>query len=129
MIESIFEWYNDDPLVWIQFVKSVVCGVPIDHPKGTNVIRCALDMANQLPAECAVLLVGDMIRDSLRQTPEEERNLCLILGCLVENLDGRSSEAVLSETTLQYLLGILVSLSFNIDLNLDRKTGTQTLNL
>lgn len=50
-----------------------------------------------------------MITHSLRRTPRRERNLCVILGCLAEKLAGPSSVAVLSETTLGYLIGNLVS--------------------
>lgn len=49
-----------------------------------------------------------MITHSLRRTPRRERNLCVILGCLTEKLAGPSSVAVLSETTLGYLIGNLV---------------------
>lgn len=59
-----------------------------------------------------------MITHSLRRTPRRERNLCVILGCLTEKLAGPSSIAVLSETTLGYLIGNLVSELFSSGLNI-----------
>lgn len=50
-----------------------------------------------------------MITHSMRRSPKRERNLCVILGCLAEKLAGPSSVAVLSDTTLGYLIGNLVN--------------------
>lgn len=99
---------TDKPTGWIQLVKSLVRVVPIDHPMGPSVITLLLD-DSPLPTKDSVLEVADMITHSLRRTPRKERNLCVILGCLAEKLAGPSSVAVLSETTLGYLLGNLVS--------------------
>lgn len=60
-----------------------------------------------MPTKDSVLEVADMIRCT-RRTPRRERNLCVILGCLAEKLAGPSSIAVLSESTLGYLIGNLV---------------------
>lgn len=75
---------------------------------GPSVITLLLD-DSPLPTKDSVLEVADMITHSIRRTPRKERNLCVILGCLAEKLAGPSSVAVLSETTLGYLLGNLVS--------------------
>lgn len=99
---------TDKPTGWIQLVKSLVRVVPIEHPMGPSVITLLLD-DSPLPTKDSVLEVADMITHSLRRTPRRERNLCVILGCLAEKLAGPSSVAVLSETTLGYLLGNLVS--------------------
>lgn len=99
---------TDKPTGWIQLVKSLVRVVPIEHPMGPSVITLLLD-DSPLPTKDSVLEVADMITHSLRRTPRKERNLCVILGCLAEKLAGPSSVAVLSETTLGYLLGNLVS--------------------
>lgn len=103
---------TDKPTGWIQLVKSLVRVVPIEHPMGPSVITLLLD-DSPLPTKDSVLEVADMITHSLRRTPRKERNLCVILGCLAEKLAGPSSVAVLSETTLGYLLGNLVS-SFSL---------------
>lgn len=99
---------TDKPTGWIQLVKSLVRVVPIEHPMGPSVITLLLD-DSPLPTKDSVLEVADMITHSIRRTPRKERNLCVILGCLAEKLAGPSSVAVLSETTLGYLLGNLVS--------------------
>lgn len=98
---------TDKPNGWLQLVKSLVRVVPVEHPMGPSVIMLLLD-DSPLPTKDSVLEVADMITHSLRRTPRRERNLCIILGCLAEKLAG-ISVAVLSETTLGYLLGNLVS--------------------
>lgn len=77
---------------------------------GPSVITLLLD-DSPLPTKDSVLEVADMISYSMRRTPRRERNLCVILGCLAEKLAGPSSIAVLSESTLSYLIGNLVSIS------------------
>lgn len=98
---------TDKPVGWIQLVKSLIRVVPLEHPMGPSVITLLLD-DSPLPTKDSVLEVADMITHSMRRTPRRERNLCVILGCLAEKLAGPSSIAVLSETTLGYLIGNLV---------------------
>ncbi|XP_055299379.1 RING finger and SPRY domain-containing protein 1-like [Sitodiplosis mosellana] len=97
---------TDKPNGWIQLVKSLIRVVPIEHAMGPSVITLLLD-DSPLPTKDSVLEVADMISYSLRRTPRRERNLCVILGCLAEKLAGPSSIAVLSESTLSYLIGNL----------------------
>lgn len=97
---------TDRPPGWIQLVKSLIRVVPIEHPMGPSVITLLLD-DSPLPTKDSVLEVADMITHSLRRTLRRERNLCVILGCLAEKLAGPNSIAVLSETTLSYLIGNL----------------------
>lgn len=99
---------TDKPIGWIQLVKSLIRVVPLEHPMGPSVITLLLD-DSPLPTKDSVLEVADMITHSMRRTPRRERNLCVILGCLAEKLAGPSSIAVLSDTTLGYLIGNLVS--------------------
>lgn len=94
---------TDKPSGWIELVKSLIRVVPVKHPMGASVIALLLD-DSPLPTKDSVLKVADMITHSLRRTPRRERNLCVILGCLAEKLAGRSSIAMLNETTLQYLI-------------------------
>jgi hypothetical protein len=50
-----------------------------------------------------VIEVAEMIKSDTVTTPCE-RNLCVILGCLAEKLAGPCSIAILTDTTLDYLL-------------------------
>lgn len=97
---------TDHPDGWTQLVKSMLRVVPIDHPMGPSVIMLLLD-DSPLPTKDAVLQVVDMITQSVRRTPQRERNLCVILGCLMEKMGGPSSLTLLSDTTLSYLIGNL----------------------
>ncbi|CAD7086433.1 unnamed protein product [Hermetia illucens] len=97
---------TDKPAGWIQLVQSLIRVVPVEHPMGPSVIALLLD-DSPLPTKESVLEVADMITSSLGRTPRKERNLCVILGCLAEKLAGPSSIAMLSETTLSYLIGNL----------------------
>jgi len=41
-------------------------------------------------------------------TATQQRNICVVLGCIAEKLAGPSSIAILSEDTLDYLVSNLV---------------------
>lgn len=97
---------TDHPDGWTQLVTSMLRVVPIDHPMGPSVIMLLLD-DSPLPTKDAVLQVVDMITQTVRRTPQRERNLCVILGCLMEKMGGPSSVTLLSDTTLSYLIGNL----------------------
>lgn len=68
---------------------------------GPSVITLLLD-DSPLPSKDSVIEVAEMI-DSASTIPCE-RNFCVILGCLAEKLAGPCSIAILTETTLNYLL-------------------------
>jgi len=97
---------TEKPLGWIELIKSLIRTVPIEHSMGASVITLLMD-DSPLPSKDAVMEVADMITKNVRRSIRRERNLCVILGCLAEKLAGPSSIAVLSETTLGYLLGNL----------------------
>lgn len=42
----------------------------------------------------------------------QQRNICVVLGCIAERLAGPSSMAILSDDTLDYLISNLVSFIF-----------------
>lgn len=42
-------------------------------------------------------------------TATQQRNICVVLGCIAEKLAGPSSIAILSDATLDYLVSNLVS--------------------
>jgi RING finger and SPRY domain-containing protein 1 len=68
---------------------------------GPSVITLLLD-DSPLPSKDSVIEVAEMIKTDT--TIPCERNFCVILGCLAEKLAGPISMAILTETTLTYLL-------------------------
>lgn len=62
----------------------------------------------------SVLKLSEMFQlsqktDRLQTTPTQQRNICVVLGCIAEKLAGPSSIAVLSNATLDYLINNLVN--------------------
>lgn len=47
---------------------------------------------------------------NVHTTATQQRNICVVLGCIAEKLAGPSSIAILSDVTLDYLVSNLVSL-------------------
>lgn len=100
---------------WIQVVKSMVHVIPMDDPLGPSVITLLLDDC-PLPSRESVLQVANMFNLSAqraitgRQNAPNERNICVVLGCIAEKLAGPSSFGILSEGTLEYLITNLVSI-------------------
>lgn len=43
--------------------------------------------------------------------PQLHRNICVVLGCIAEKLAGPASIALLTDTTLEYLVAHLVSMA------------------
>lgn len=70
---------------------------------GPSVITLLLD-DSPLPTKDSVIEVAEMIKSDTTTTVPCERNLCVILGCLAEKLAGPCSIAILTDTTLSYLL-------------------------
>lgn len=70
---------------------------------GPSVITLLLD-DSPLPSKDSVIEVAEMIKSDSTTTIPCERNLCVILGCLAEKLAGPCSIAILTDTTLSYLL-------------------------
>jgi RING finger and SPRY domain-containing protein 1 len=70
---------------------------------GPSVITLLLD-DSPLPSKDSVIEVAEMIKTDSTTTIPCERNFCVILGCLAEKLAGPSSIAILTETTMTYLL-------------------------
>lgn len=94
---------TDRPKGWLCLVRSLIRVIPIDHPMGPSVITLLLD-DSPLPSKDSVIEVAEMIKSDTATTIPCERNLCVILGCLAEKLAGPCSIAILTETTLSYLL-------------------------
>lgn len=112
MVPCNSEQYEMHPLVWIEMIKALISILPIENPRVFNVMKCFLSHF-QLPAEYSVSFMENIIANSQRLTLREERNICVILACLVERLDGSSCDTVLTKTTVKYLLGNLVSFSLS----------------
>jgi RING finger and SPRY domain-containing protein 1 len=70
---------------------------------GPSVITLLLD-DSPLPTKDSVIEVAEMIKTDTTTTIPCERNFCVILGCLAEKLAGPCSIAILTDTTLTYLL-------------------------
>lgn len=93
---------TERPKGWLCLVRSLIRVIPVHHPMGASVITLLLD-DSPLPSKDSVIEVAEMIKSDTASTPCE-RNLCVILGCLAEKLAGPCSIAILTDTTLSYLL-------------------------
>jgi hypothetical protein len=49
-----------------------------------------------------------------RSDPNRHRNICIALGCIAEKLAGPTSVALLTDSTLDYLIANLVCLTINL---------------
>jgi len=54
-------------------------------------------------------------------TTTQQRNICVVLGCIAEKLAGPSSIAILSDATLDYLVSNLVCLMNALKCNINVK--------
>jgi RING finger and SPRY domain-containing protein 1 len=108
---------------WLCLVRSLIRVIPTDHPMGASVITLLLGKSQNvlgtrliyqlfslsddspLPSKDSVIEVAEMIKLDTQSTSTPcERNLCVILGCLAEKLAGPCSIAILTDTTLSYLM-------------------------
>ncbi|XP_071446628.1 RING finger and SPRY domain-containing protein 1-like [Hetaerina americana] len=98
---------------WIQVVNSMVNVIPMGDPLGPAVITLLLDDC-PLPTKDSVLKLSDIFNLSTQSSlkgksfPTQQRNICVVLGCIAEKLAGPSSIAILTEGTLNYLISNLV---------------------
>ena len=102
---------------WLQLVKSLVEVIPLSDPLGPAVMTLLLDDC-PLPTKETAVRCLDLI-DRLEPTlPDDSdsnnnagvtkhRNLAIVLGCIAEKLAGPRSVALLTPTTLQYLMSNL----------------------
>ncbi|KAL0280240.1 UNVERIFIED_CONTAM: hypothetical protein PYX00_001592 [Menopon gallinae] len=94
---------------WIQVVTSMVNVIPIKAPLGPSVITLLLDDC-PLPTKESVLKLSNIFNLSSensisgRSSPTQQRNICIVLGCLAEKLAGPSSITILTKGTLDYLI-------------------------
>jgi len=100
---------------WLQLVQSLVEVIPLSDPLGPAVMTLLLDDC-PLPTKETAVRCLDLI-DRLEPVVEIEnnnddavtkhRNLAIVLGCIAEKLAGPRSVALLTEKTLDYLIGNL----------------------
>lgn len=95
---------------WIQVVRSMVHVVPMDDPLGPSVITLLLDDC-PLPSRDSVQKVIKMFNLNAKRALKcrkehapRERNICVVLGNIVEKLAGPSSLGILNEDVIDYLL-------------------------
>lgn len=96
---------------WIQVVSSMVNVIPMHNPLGPSVIILLLDDC-PLPSKESVLRLSHMFQlsqrlEKIQITITQQRNICVVLGCIAEKLAGPSSIAILSDVTLDYLVSNL----------------------
>ncbi|XP_058809374.1 RING finger and SPRY domain-containing protein 1-like [Phymastichus coffea] len=96
---------------WIQVVSSMVNVIPMHDPLGPSVITLMLDDC-PLPSKDSVLRLSQVFQLSqksskVQTSATQQRNICVVLGCIAERLAGPSSIAILSDDTLDYLVSNL----------------------
>ncbi|TGZ54977.1 RING finger and SPRY domain-containing protein 1 [Temnothorax longispinosus] len=96
---------------WIQVVSSMVNVIPMNNPLGPSVIVLLLDDC-PLPSKESVLRLSNMFQlpqklGQIQITTTQQRNICVVLGCIADKLAGPSSIAILSDATLDYLVSNL----------------------
>ncbi|KAL7297681.1 hypothetical protein TKK_0009347 [Trichogramma kaykai] len=96
---------------WIQVVSSMVNVIPMFNPLGASVITLMLDDC-PLPSKDSVLRLSQVFQLSqdhkkTKISATQQRNICVVLGCIAERLAGPSSIAILSDATLDFLLSNL----------------------
>lgn len=100
---------------FIQVVNSMIKVVPLSDPLGPSIITLLLDDC-PLPSKESVFRVINMLYLSKeaaiqgRQNPAQERNICVVLGCIAETLAGPRNLRILNTNILEYLLTNLVTL-------------------
>lgn len=87
--------------------------IPLSDPLGPSVITLLIDDC-PLPSKETVYKVVSMLNLSKesaiegRKNPTRQRNICVVLGCIAEKLNGPRNMDILNERTINYLLTNLV---------------------
>jgi len=101
---------------WLQLVQSLVEVIPLSDPLGPAVMTLLLDDCPLPTKETAVKCLDliDKLEEEFGEGKEGEseaitkhRNLAIVLGCIAEKLAGPRSVALLTNKTLDYLIGNL----------------------
>lgn len=97
---------------WLALVTSMVRVIPLEDPLGPAVITLLLDDC-PLPTKESVLRLAKLFNLTAesstvgRTSPMQQRNICVVLGCIAEKLAGPNSIAILTRGTLSYLMANL----------------------
>ncbi|XP_059477899.1 RING finger and SPRY domain-containing protein 1-like [Neocloeon triangulifer] len=97
---------------WLALVTSMVRVIPLEDPLGPAVITLLLDDC-PLPTRESVLRLALLFNLSAEQSelgckfPMQQRNICVVLGCIAEKMAGSNSIAILTKGTLDYLIANL----------------------
>jgi len=90
---------------WLQLVKALIDVIPLKDPLGPAVMTLLLDDC-PLPTMDTTAKVVDMI-DNIVDNDTRHRNMSIVLGCIAEKLAGPRSVALLTTSTLDYLINNL----------------------
>lgn len=108
---------------WLDVVIGLIVHIPMDEPLGPAVIDLLLDEC-PLPTKDGIMKLYTRLKhdpsggDFMRFHSEcQQRNTCIVLGCLAAKLAGPTSVAILTTEVLNYLISRL-SLSFHPVINL-----------
>lgn len=94
---------------WLNVVKSLIRVIPLEDPLGPAVIALLLDEC-PLPTREALMELRRHLNlsqvDSTRNysKPCQQRNICVVLGCLAEKMAGPNSVSLMSSDILNFLL-------------------------
>lgn len=108
---------------WLDVVVGLIVHIPMDEPLGPAVIDLLLDECPLPTKEGIMKLYSRLKHDSggssfLRYNSEcQQRNTCIVLGCLAAKLAGPTSVAIMTNEVLNYLISRL-ALSFHPVINL-----------
>jgi len=100
---------------WLQLVQSLVEVIPLSDPLGPAVMTLLLDDCPLPTKETAVRCLDmidkldmlDLVGGKSSEAITKHRNLAIVLGCIAEKLAGPRSVALLTDKTLDYLIGNL----------------------
>ena len=108
---------------WLDVVIGLIIHIPMDEPLGPAVIDLLLDEC-PLPTKDGILKLYSRLNheknggDFMKFNNEcQQRNTCIVLGCLAAKLAGPCSVSILTKEVLNYLLSRL-GLSFHPVINL-----------
>ena len=102
----------DQELGWLHVVQSMVEVIPMDNPLGPATIILLLDDC-PLPTKETVAKLANLLNLSCNscqhtlENPNFMRNVVIVLGCIAEKLAGPRSVALLTQGTLEFLIGNL----------------------
>lgn len=108
---------------WLDVVMGLIVHIPMDEPLGPAVIDLLLDEC-PLPTKDGIMKLYSRLKDEskggdfMRFNNEcQQRNTCIVLGCLAAKLAGPCSVAILTKEVINYLISRL-ALSFHPVINL-----------